>query len=242
MKILDQSFTTPEENIACDEALLNESEASGGAEVLRFWTSRNYFAVLGYSNAWKEELKTRTAVPVLRRCSGGGAVLQGPGCLNYSLILKIPHDDVGAHSCAPLRGIVSTNRYVMEKNRAALETLLGKTVRVQGHTDLTLEDRKFSGNSQRRLKKRLLFHGTFLLDFDLAKISGILKPPPKEPAYRAGRKHGAFVMNLEVSPEKIKRALASAWRAEKDLEDPPLERMQALTAERYSKEEWNFKF
>ena len=237
MKILDHSFTTPEENLACDEALLNESEASGGTEVLRFWTSRSYFAVLGYSNAWKEEVISRATVPVLRRCSGGGTVLQGPGCLNYSLVLKIPEDKSGS----PLQGIVSTNRYVMEKNRAALETLLGKTVRVQGHTDLTLEDRKFSGNSQRRLKKRLLFHGTFLLDFDLARIGRVLKAPPKQPAYRGGRAHGAFVVNLEASPEKIKHALAGAWHAEKKLEEPPLERIRTLTAERYSKNEWNFK-
>ena len=41
-----------------------------------------------------EEMDVNTAhaqkdnVPVLRRSSGGGTVVQGPGCLNYTLVLS----------------------------------------------------------------------------------------------------------------------------------------------------------
>ena len=57
MKILDRTFLSPADDLACDEALLEESESSGGGELLRFWQPKKYFAVLGYSNAWKEEVK-----------------------------------------------------------------------------------------------------------------------------------------------------------------------------------------
>ncbi len=235
MKTLDHSFKTPQENLSCDEALLDESEASDGGEVLRFWSSPSYFVVLGYSNIWKEEVKNAPGVPVYRRCSGGGTVLQGPGCLNYSLILKTK--DTG-----PLSNIRSTNEYVMERQRKALSGLLGRDVRVQGHTDLTLGALKFSGNSQRRKKSRLLFHGTFLLDFDLARIGRSLKFPPKQPSYRENRPHSDFVTNLGVSGEHVKEALKKEWRAEKSPEGPPLGRIAKLVQERYSQDEWNFKF
>ena len=116
MKILDRSYFSPALDLACDEALLDAAEASEGGEVLRFWRPKNYFAVLGYSNAWKEEIKSR--LPVYRRCSGGGAVLQGPGLLNYSLVLEIKP---GISD-----GIRSSNDFVMRKNRRALEQVLKK--------------------------------------------------------------------------------------------------------------------
>ena len=235
MKIFDRSFNTPQENLSCDEALLDESEASDGGEVLRFWTSPAHFVVLGYSNIWKDEVETRTVIPVFRRCSGGGTVLQGPGCLNYALILKIKPD-------GPLANIRSTNEFVMRRQREVLSEVLGKDVRVQGHTDLTLGALKFSGNSQRRKKSRILFHGTFLLNFELEQIGGCLKLPTKQPGYRENRPHSDFVTNLGVSEAKVKEALRKKWHAEKELKTPPLERMMSLVKERYSREEWNHKF
>src|ERR1041384_1929474 len=93
MKLLDLTLPTPEENLACDEALLDLCETDGDDGILRFWEARQHFIVLGYSNKAGTEANLPRArqysVPVLRRCTGGGAVLQGPGCLNYSLILRI---------------------------------------------------------------------------------------------------------------------------------------------------------
>ena len=130
----------------------------------------------------------------------------------------------------------------MEKNRRALERLLGKKVEVRGHTDLTLGDLKFSGNAQRRKRRRLLFHGTFLLDFDLGYLEKTLQIPSKQPAYRANRGHSAFVTNLGVPAERVKKALAAVWGAEGKMTKAPEERMRTLARERYSNEDWNLKF
>ncbi len=239
MKILDLTFSSPADNLSCDEALLDESEASDSGETLRFWEPQKYFVVLGYSNAWKKEVlpeaQKSKVVPIFRRSSGGGAVLQGPGCLNYSLILKIKENGT-------YRSIRDTNEYVMQHHREALETLTGKKIAVQGHTDLTIGALKFSGNSQRRKRKWLLFHGTFLLDFDLARIDRWLSIPEKQPAYRQNRRHSSFVTNLNIPAARVKQALKEIWDAKETFENVPHGQIKQLSKERYLKNEWNLKF
>src|SRR5436190_1549788 len=93
MNLLDLTLPTPAENLACDEALLDAFEAAGGDGVLRFWEPAEPFVVVGYSNQVAQEVDVAACdaagIPVLRRCSGGGTVVQGPGCLNYALVLNI---------------------------------------------------------------------------------------------------------------------------------------------------------
>jgi lipoate-protein ligase A len=177
-------------------------------------------------------------IPILRRCSGGGTVVQGPGCLNYTLILPITKD-------GPLHSIPVANQFIMRKNRAAIESAIGNrqsAISIRGHTDLAVGEKKFSGNSQRRRKHFLLFHGTFLLHFNLALIGELLLMPSKEPDYRESRKHADFLTNIKVTAEKVKTALQKAWNADSQLENPPLDKIKILAREKYATNEWNFKF
>ncbi len=210
MRYLDRTYPDPARNLACDEALLDLGEEgclTGG--VLRFWEPDRPFVVLGFSKKADEETRVegcrRLGIPVLRRSSGGGTVLQGPGCLNYALVLPI--EGIAA------KGVRSTNTFVMERNRAALETILGRPVTVRGHTDLCLGERKFSGNAQRRKRRFFLFHGTFLLGLDLDLVERTLTLPAIRPDYRMDRPHADFLMNLAVKAEEVKTALARAWEA-----------------------------
>jgi lipoate-protein ligase A len=242
MKVLDLTFPTPAENLACEEALLDAAEAGQSGEVLRFWESTVPFVVVGYANRVAAEVNVAACqarnIPILRRCSGGGTVLQGPGCLNYALVLRIAES-------GPTRSISTANQYIMERNRTAIASLhsplstLNPSVR--GDTDLALDGRKFSGNAQRRRKHHLLFHGTFLLGFDLALISEVLRFPSQQPDYRDCRTHEDFLTQLDVSGESIKAALARAWQADRPLETVPHDRISALAREKYSTPEWNFK-
>ncbi len=240
MKHLDLTLPSPAENLACDEALLDWCEKNDGEEVLRFWKSPETFVVVGYANKIAAEVNVAACkakgIPIFRRCSGGGTVLQGAGCLNYTLVLNISEN-------AGLRTITAANRFIMERNRAAIEGLLPKLkISVSGHTDLVNGDRKFSGNSQRRRKNFLLFHGTFLLDFDLALVSQFLRMPSKEPDYRHSRSHEKFLTNLNLPAAEVKAALKKAWNATAELRDFPKSEIQKLTDEKYSTDEWNFKF
>jgi lipoate-protein ligase A len=251
MKLLDLTLASPAENLACDEALLNWSEEGSGGGILRFWEPRGYFVVLGYANKVETEADVAACaanhVPVFRRCSGGGTVLQGPGCLNYTLILRITEH----HSLASISG---ANKFIMEQNRAAIESEVRNQtpevrIAVQGHTDLTLVTRhsslvtlrKFSGNSQRRHKRSLLFHGTFLLNLDLALITKLLRMPSQQPDYRNNRSHTEFLTNLNVPVSRLKSALGKIWNATKESRDYPERETQKLAAEKYSTSKWNFK-
>jgi lipoate-protein ligase A len=159
--------------------------------------------------------------------------LQGPGCLNYSLIFNIGGNPA-------LHSITGANRHIMERQRAALAGVLGRAVRVQGFTDLSLEDKKFSGNAQRRKRQALLFHGTFLLHFELSLVQKLLPMPSRRPDYRQERTHGQFLTNLEVPASLVKRALREAWSAEESCEKGPL--IKPELEQKYAGDEWNRRF
>jgi lipoate---protein ligase len=121
---------------------------------------------------------------------------------------------------------------------------------IRGCTDLALNpgpttldpSLKFSGNAQRRRKHFLLFHGTFLLQFDLALIDRFLRMPSKEPDYRQRRSHKDFLTNLALPADAVKRALRDAWGAAAALEVVPRDAIALLARDKYVTAEWNFKF
>lgn len=238
MHVLDLTLPSPAKNLALDEALLHEAEAGGGEEVLRFWMSPEPFVVIGIGAKVEQEVRlpiaTTQNIPVHRRCSGGGTVVQGPGCLNYSLILRILPD-------GPTSTITSTNSFVMKRNAAVLSEVLNRVATVEGHTDLAIEGTKVSGNAQRRLRHHLLFHGTFLLNFDLTLITTLLPTPTLQPPYRKDRAHTDFLMNLSASEETLKTALRDAWRASTETSAFPKQRVEELAAKRYDRTDWTFR-
>lgn len=238
LPIWDDSATEPAANLAADEALLDWCEAGENRQALRFWESPVHFVVLGYGNRAAEEAhleECRAAnVPVLRRCSGGGTVLQGPGCLNYSVVLEIARTP-------ELESITATNRFVMERNRAVLAESLGRPVSVEGFTDLAIGGRKFSGNAQRRKRRCLLFHGTILVNFDLELVTRFLRPPPRQPEYRRARPHGEFITNLPLAAADVKTALARAWNAGGTLSENLDGAVAQLVEERYGSDDWNLR-
>ena len=239
MNYLDWTLPTPAGNLACDEALLDFCEAGACPGVLRFWEPEEHFVVLGYANKAGQEVNVNACrvrqIPILRRCTGGGTVLQGPGCLNYSLILRMD-------SAAALQTITETNCLIMKRHQQALASLLKVPVAVQGFTDLALRDLKFSGNAQRRKREFLLFHGTFLLAFDVALVEELLLAPSRQPDYRRNRSHSSFLTQLEIPSASIKAALQNCWKALAPMKVFPLAAIDSLVQEKYGNEEWNMKW
>jgi len=239
MTLLDLTLPSPAENLALEEALLDAAEAGNGGEALRFWESPTPFVVVGYANKIASEVNMTVCeakgIPILRRCSGGGTVVQGPGCLNYAVVLRITET-------GPTRSISAANQYVMERVRHAISQLLvsNSQLRIAGHTDLALGSLKFSGNAQRRRKNFLLFHGSLLLNFHLPLISELLNMPSLQPDYRDGRAHDQFITNLNLPAEKVKNALAAEWQASMDSSSAP--KVPSKLLEKYGSAEWNRKF
>lgn len=223
------------ENLAADEALLTEREEHPElGEILRFWEIPDYAVVLGSGGIIADDVNldacTRDGVPIARRSSGGGTVLLGPGCLLYSLLLDM-------ESNAALAGISTSYEFIMGRMAAALAG--GATV--EGSCDLALGGLKFSGNAQQRKRRFLLHHGTILLDFDLTQTSRYLKVPPRQPEYRAGRHHEAFIRNLGESTERVKGMIAKAWGAHTIGTPPGTEYVARCLRDRFLQPGWIFR-
>ncbi|MDZ7618411.1 MAG: hypothetical protein U1E05_15510 [Patescibacteria group bacterium] len=118
MHYLDLTLPTAAENLALDEALLDEAEAaSDSIETLRVWESPELVVVVGRSSELHREVNVpycrEMGIPVLRRPSGGAAVIMGPGCLMYALVLS--------RELRPeIRRIDDAHRYVLGKIVTAL--------------------------------------------------------------------------------------------------------------------------
>lgn len=235
--LLDRSLPLPEENLALDEALLEECVTRGSGqprEFLRFWESARYFVVLGVSGRLKEDVQVASCredgVPILRRISGGGTVLQGPGSLNFSLVLSL--------DCHPeLRELKRSYAHVLETLARALGI---PDLTPRGTSDLALLDRKISGNAQKRTRGALLHHGSILHGFDIGKISRYLREPAVQPDYRKARPHEDFVTNVGLSPAEIKARLRQAWEAVPVPWSPP--DLRELIETRYGNRKWTERF
>ena len=239
MTYCDLTLSSPEENLACDEALLDLCENQPAGELLRVWEPSRYFVVLGYADRMATEVNLSfceaNTIPVLRRCTGGGTVLQGPGVLNYSLILRI--EDAG-----PVHSIPATNSFILKRHQSAMAALLRAPVEMQGQTDLAIGGLKFSGNAQRRRKRFLIFHGSFLLNLDIDLLEKVLPMPSRQPDYRVNRSHSDFLMNLKMPANTIKAALTKTWNATEEATRIPLREIKTLALEKYALDDWNRKF
>jgi lipoate---protein ligase len=241
MKFLDLTLPTPAENVALDEALLEEAELStgppGSAEVLRVWEPLQPMVVIGRSSKADEEVDRATCrdlqIPVLRRSSGGAAIVTGPGCLMYAVVLSYDRHP-------GLRIIDSVHRFVLERLARAIEPLLPDVDR-QGISDLAWQDRKISGNSLRCRRTHVLYHGTLLYQFPLDLIANCLRTAPRQPEYRRGRDHRAFVANIPLDPGQVRENLRRVWQAATPYDPWPRERTEELVQQRYALDSWNFR-
>lgn len=235
MDYLDLTLATPEENLALDEALLDEAEEDPARrDVLRLWESAVPAVVLGSGCRFAEDVRAEACladgVPVLRRVSGGGTVLQGPGCLSYSAILSYARRPV-------LETIDGAFTDVLARVRSALASI-GLDVEQKGTSDLVYRNRKISGSSQRRRRTNVLVHGTLLYRFEMAAIERYLNLPRRQPAYRHNRPHAEFVGNLPADADSLRRALRTAWNAQQPLGAWPKDRVTKLVREKYTSSQW----
>jgi lipoate-protein ligase A len=238
-----QDLTLPSvaEDLALDEAMLLEADAGRSPPLVRFWEARDSAVVLGASRRLRDDVLVDACradgVPVLRRSSGGGTVVVGPGALNVTVILP--------EAAAPgLSAVDLAQRYVLERIAASIRRA-GPPVTVRGHGDLTLGDRKCGGSAQRRLQHWFLVHCSILYQFAIERIPRYLTIPARQPAYRQGRGHADFLVNLGLTRQALVDALrpdpASGWDTSPEL-GGALGRVPGLMAEKYANPAWIERF
>jgi lipoate-protein ligase A len=188
VEILFRSAATVAENLAMDNAAGRLAGATGLRQ-LRFWWGGPPAVAMGSSEQPEQvvhvEACARLGVEVLKRSTGGGSVLQTADVLNYSLVTPAPT------SLNPKAGFRPGIDLICE-----ILAAFGVLGRPEGTSDVTVDNRKISGNAQARRWGALLVHGTLLTDFDYDLAEAVLKHPPREPGYRRARSHRDFLVTL----------------------------------------------
>jgi len=224
----------PRAHLAFSELMLRQA-----GESLRFWDVPKLAVIVGVSGRVADEVHLDACradgVPVLRRCSGGGTVLVGPGCLCYELILNTdarPNLQNIRQSYATLIGSLAT----------ALTNAIGEPVRHEGLSDLAWRNRKAAGSAQKRTRGHLLHHGTLLHNMDPTLLPRYLRPPPNQPAWRANRAHPNFITNLPLPPDALRTAVAAAFNAPTISKPAPqLPALANLIQTKYGNDTWNLR-
>ncbi len=241
MQLLNLTVPLPAENVALDEALLDACEAGEiEGSILRLWEPKEYFVVLGRSSDPVAEVNLAACrserIPVLRRASGGGTILAGPGCLMYAVVLSYL-------DYSEAKSITRAHQIVLQRVAESLASLV-PGITLAGTSDLAFFTQKsspskkntlqkFSGNALRAKRKFFLYHGTLLYDFDLARVEQLLTQQTREPLYRAGREHREFIANLSVTREQLVAALVEGWQATEIMTPWPQDRTKQIVKEKY---------
>jgi len=251
LRLLLYTAESPARDLATEEAVHTAVEEGLSPNTWRLWEAAGPAVVLGTGLEAAKEVNLEAAcaegTPVLRRHSGGGAVLIGPGVINYSafyLFKDLPGSESirGAMSAA-LRPVIS------------LLGAWGLQAREIGLSDLAVDCaggglRKVAGNAQARKRHSVLVHGTLLAKPDLERMARMLRFPSAAPEYRAGRDHRSFLTSLreQGAPDDLASFTAALARALDCgafmAETPSMEEQQRaakLLAEKYSTKEWNLR-
>lgn len=205
--------------------------------MLYLWQNRKTVVLGQNQNAWQECRVNKLEGEgghVARRLSGGGAVFHDLGNLNFTFLAQSPVYDVNRQLEVILRACQS----------------LGISAQRSGRNDITVEERKFSGNAFYSRGPRHYHHGTLLLHADFSQLAEYLTVPPQKLAAKGVSSVKARVANLrefcpELTVDQMADALVAAFGAVygapvQPFALPPQAEpvLQALT-EKYS--DWNWR-
>ncbi len=184
MTIVENSSTDPYFNIALDAWLVRH--AGPGQEFVMLWQNEPAVILGRFQNTYEEvdvDYATAHHIAIVRRISGGGAVYQDLGNLNFSLIAETRQ-----HPCSDYQAFT----------RPVLDTLaeFGVAAELTGRNDITIGGAKFSGNAQFRSGTHILHHGTILFDEDLEVVPRVLTPPTDKIASKGIKSVRSRVTNI----------------------------------------------
>lgn len=229
------------------------------------WSADEYFIlwqnhpsiIIGRNQRMEAEVDIETAardgIRLKRRLTGGGAVLHDGGNLNFSFILNIDR--------ANAKSVYDFGRFI-EPVCKALEKV-GVNAAMSGRNDISVAGRKISGSAQALLGKRLLCHGTLLVNSDLDKMAAYLTPNREKLARHGVQSVPSRVGNIadfwrkDSSLPLLKKCLAEECaavrcpsrgllkrgQAQKDgfsISDDLFQAAMKLADEKYNRDSWNF--
>ncbi|GAB1399906.1 lipoate--protein ligase [Aminivibrio sp.] len=199
--IAGSPYVSPWINLAFEENLL--PLASDRGIILYLWRNQHTVVIGRNQNAWKE---CRTALleeeggTLARRLSGGGAVYHDLGNLNFTFFTSPRHYDVSRQTEVLIR---------------ALQFLGISAVRT-GRNDISVHDRKVSGNAYYSGKAGRFHHGSILINGNIDRMSRYLQPSEAKLRGKGIDSVRSRVANLRefqnsITVDGVKNAIAAAF-------------------------------
>lgn len=239
MRYLESPSTDPYFNLALEEYLFQQLDSADGLFML--WQNDNAIVIGRYQNAVQEinqAFVREHGIHVVRRLSGGGAVYHDLGNLNFTFITpEGATREIDFHFfCQPILSALAQIDIHAE---------------LTGRNDLTIEGKKFSGNSQYIMQGRVLHHGTLMFRSDLSVVSRALRVDRDKveskgiPSVSSRVANIADYLSKDISLQEFKYRLVEAVSKDTpllsfSLEDKDLAAVSRLRDNKYSTWEWNY--
>lgn len=239
MIFYESKRTDPRWNLALEEYMFDYMDSSQNYFML--WQNHNTIVVGKNQNTVSEinnDFVREHGITVVRRLSGGGAVYHDLGNLNFTFIADADQmQQINLQIfCQP---IVETLRS------------FGVQAELSGRNDITVDGKKFSGNSQYLKNGRVMHHGTLLFNSDLSVVGNALHVDREKMESKGIKSVQSRVTNLkEYLPEDVTMELFKARLLQclaattpiqtMELPDGAEEEIARLRQERYDTWEWNY--
>ena len=246
-RILDLEYPDPYMNLAVEEAIPRKVGEGKVPNTVRFWRNLNA-VVIGYFQSAKLEVNFEACrslgITISRRFTGGGAVYQDQGNLNYAISIR------KGHRLIP-EDLLETFKIL---SSGAVEGLrmLGLNAEFKPLSDIQIDGRKVSGAAGSMRWGTVFHHGSILISSDLSILSRVLSAPDrrlKVEHVRSVRKTVTTIrdelgrdISVDDVKEKLRMGIEKAYKIK--LVDGTLTRKEELLAEelfqsKYSTEIWN---
>lgn len=239
LSYLDLTTTDPSYNLAMEQYVFDCLPRDRMYFML--WQNDNAIIVGKYQNTLSEinlEAVERRGIRVVRRLSGGGAVYHDMGNLNFTFIT-----DAASGTALDMKLFCQP----VVRTLAAL----GVHAEVNGRNDITIDGKKFSGNSQYLRQGRVMHHGTIMFNSDLSVVSEALQVDPTKFQTKGVRSVRNRVTNVAdhldrpVSLPEFRRILLENILRENPGQPYPLTpkdlaAVEKLREERYAAWDWNY--
>lgn len=195
-------------NLALEDYLL--STCSKDTVILYLWQNDKTIVIGRHQNPYKEcdisKIKSYN-VSLVRRKSGGGAVYQDLGNLNFTFISSTQNHDIKRQYNVILNAIES----------------YGLKGEPSGRNDLVIKGAKFSGNAFMGHDDFQCHHGTLLIDTDLDALSRYLTPSPLKIKSKSIESVKSRVVNLKslnenINPKDLSLKIIDSFKREYDLD------------------------
>lgn len=162
MQYIKNESNNPYFNLAMEEYLFNLED---NKNYMLLWQNEPTIVVGKYQNTAEEinsDYVKEKGIHVVRRITGGGAVYHDLGNLNYTFINK-----------GTEKKEFDFKKFTMPIVKALGK--LGVKAELSGRNDITIDQKKFSGNAQYVKQGKVLHHGTLLFNSRMEELAKALK-------------------------------------------------------------------